>query len=86
MRPNLTVGVLPAEAEAEAGRGVVGVRSARPRLFEWTPTMTKEQKILRAKIGLLELAGQLGGNVGQACKMMGYSRDKVSIAARSFTR
>jgi hypothetical protein len=36
--------------------------------------MTTEQKIIRAKIGLLELAKQLG-NVSQACKMMGYSRD-----------
>src|SRR4029450_10371429 len=31
-------------------------------------------KIIRAKVGLLELAKQLG-NVSQACKMMGYSRD-----------
>jgi len=36
--------------------------------------MTKDQKIIRAKAGLLELAKQLG-NVSQACKMMGYSRD-----------
>ena len=36
--------------------------------------MTKEQKIIKAKVGLLELAKQLG-NVGQACKMLGYSRD-----------
>ena len=36
--------------------------------------MTTEQKIIRAKLGLLELAKQLG-NVSQACKMMGYSRD-----------
>jgi transposase InsO family protein len=36
--------------------------------------MTKDQKIIRAKVGLLELAKQLG-NVSQACKMMGYSRD-----------
>jgi Winged helix-turn helix len=36
--------------------------------------MTKEQKVIRAKVGLLELAKQLG-NVSQACKMMGYSRD-----------
>ncbi len=36
--------------------------------------MTKDQKIIRAKVGLLELARQLG-NVSQACKMMGYSRD-----------
>jgi Winged helix-turn helix len=37
-------------------------------------TITTEQKIIRAKVGLLELAKQLG-NVSQACKMMGYSRD-----------
>src|SRR5437016_9148101 len=36
--------------------------------------LTKEQKIIRAKVGLLELAKQLG-NVSQACKMLGYSRD-----------
>ena len=36
--------------------------------------MTTEQKIIRAKVGLLELAKQLG-NFSQACKMMGYSRD-----------
>ena len=38
--------------------------------------MTTEQKIIRAKIGLLELAKQLG-NVSQAYKMMGYSRDSL---------
>jgi hypothetical protein len=32
--------------------------------------MTQDQKIIRAKVGLLELAKQLG-NVSQACKMMG---------------
>ena len=36
--------------------------------------MIQEQKIIRAKPGLLELAKQLG-NVSQACKIMGYSRD-----------
>ena len=36
--------------------------------------MTKDQKIIRAKVGVLELAKQLG-NVSQACKMMGYCRD-----------
>ena len=36
--------------------------------------MTQEQKIIRVKVGLLELANQLG-NVSQACKMIGYSRD-----------
>jgi hypothetical protein len=45
--------------------------------------MTQERKIIRAKVGLLELARQLG-NVSQACKMMGY-RATVSIASRSLT-
>ena len=36
--------------------------------------MTRDQKIIRTKVGLLELAKQLG-NVIQACKIMGYSRD-----------
>ena len=36
--------------------------------------MSKDQKIIRAKLGLLELAKQLG-NVSRACKIMGYSRD-----------
>jgi transposase InsO family protein len=36
--------------------------------------MTQEQKIIRNKVGLLELARHLG-NVAQACKVMGYSRD-----------
>ncbi len=36
--------------------------------------MTQEQKVIRAKVGILELARQLG-NVSQACRVMGYSRD-----------
>jgi len=36
--------------------------------------MTQNQKIIRPKLGVLELARRLG-NVSQACKMMGYSRD-----------
>jgi transposase InsO family protein len=36
--------------------------------------MSKEQKVIKAKVGLLELAKQLG-SVSQACKVMGYSRD-----------
>lgn len=36
--------------------------------------MTNEQKIIRAKVGLLELGKQLG-TVSRACKMTGYSRD-----------
>ena len=33
--------------------------------------MTKDQKIIKGKVGLLELAKRLG-NVSQACKMLGY--------------
>jgi len=36
--------------------------------------MTTERKVIRAKVGMLSLAKQLG-NVTQACKMMGFSRD-----------
>jgi hypothetical protein len=36
--------------------------------------MTTQQKIIKNKSGLLELA-QMLGNVSQACKVMGYSRD-----------
>src|SRR5512134_2614839 len=36
--------------------------------------MTTEQKIIKTKVGVLKLAKQLG-NVSQACKVMGYSRD-----------
>jgi len=35
---------------------------------------TMQSKIIKPKLGLLELAKQLG-NVSQACKVMGYSRD-----------
>ena len=36
--------------------------------------MTSEDKIIKTKLGLLELSKQLG-SVSQACKVMGYSRD-----------
>lgn len=36
--------------------------------------MTKAQEIIKNKIDLLELANHLG-NVSQACKVLGYSRD-----------
>jgi transposase InsO family protein len=36
--------------------------------------MTQDQKIIKNKVGLLELARHLG-NVSQACKVMGFSRD-----------
>src|SRR5919201_1115883 len=36
--------------------------------------MTTDEKIIKTKLGLLRLAETLG-NVSQACKVMGYSRD-----------
>ena len=36
--------------------------------------MSQLDKIIKPKLGLLELAKQLG-NVSQACTVMGYSRD-----------
>jgi len=36
--------------------------------------VTTEQKVIKTKIGLLELGKQLG-NVAEACRLMGYSRD-----------
>ena len=42
--------------------------------------MTNEQrKIIKARVGVLELAKQLG-NVSQACKVMGYGRNRCSLA------
>jgi hypothetical protein len=43
-------------------------------LKEKTRAMTQEQKVIRAKVGVLKLAKQLG-NVSQTCRVMGYSRD-----------
>ncbi len=36
--------------------------------------MSTQEKIIMPKLGVLELARQLG-NVSQACKIKGYSRD-----------
>ena len=36
--------------------------------------MRTEAKLIKTKLGLINLAEQLG-NVSQACRMMGYSRD-----------
>ena len=36
--------------------------------------MTRDEKIIRNKVGVLELARQLG-SVSQACRIMGFSRD-----------
>ena len=47
--------------------------------------MTNERKVIRAKVGLLELAKQLG-NVSQACKIMGgAAQDPMRVGGgRSF--
>ena len=47
--------------------------------------MTTEQKIIKTKVGLLELAKQLG-NVSRACRIMGYSRDSFSCGIRRCRR
>lgn len=38
--------------------------------------MTTEEKIIKNKLGLLNLAHQLG-NVSQACRVIGYSKDSL---------
>src|SRR5207237_4174170 len=68
---------LVSEASRRAGRGSHPELGPRPALRrDGDHEMTQEQKISRAKVGLLEWAKQLG-NVSQACKMMGYSRDQL---------
>jgi transposase InsO family protein len=51
-----------------------GVITPSRRADAGSPSMTQTQKVIKAKVGLLELAKQLG-NVSQACKILGYSRD-----------
>ena len=53
-------------ANREPRRGAERRGGEAPRLGALEDTMTTEQKIIRAKVGLLELAKQLG-NVSQAC-------------------
>jgi len=56
------------------GRGAIG-EAQRPGRFTGETAMTMtERKVIKAKVGLLELAKQLG-SVTQACRVMGYSRD-----------
>ena len=40
--------------------------------------MTTSEKVIKNKLGLLELSQQLG-NVSRACKIMGYSRDSFIV-------
>jgi hypothetical protein len=46
--------------------------------------MTTAEKVIKTKVGLLELDKQLG-NVSKACRVMGYSRDSF-IGSRISTR
>src|SRR5512132_290570 len=43
---------------------------------EETTRMTRDERIIRNKVGVLELAKPLG-SVSQACRIMGFSRDSV---------
>jgi hypothetical protein len=47
--------------------------------------MTTQSKIIKKKMGILELAQHLG-NVSQACKVMGYSRDSFTDSRNFMTR
>ena len=47
--------------------------------------MTTDQKVIKTKVGLLELAKQLG-NVADACRIMGYSRDSSTDSKSSTSR
>lgn len=58
----------------ERRRSLSGVMSISMSKRKECWKMTKEQKIIKNKVGLLELAKQLG-NVSRACNILGYSRD-----------
>jgi hypothetical protein len=52
------------------------------RIKEMTE-MTRDEKIIRNKVGVLELARQLG-SVSQACRIMGYGATiKVAVERQS---
>jgi hypothetical protein len=58
----------------EPGRGAIGEAQRPGRSHGETVMTMTERKVIKAKVGLLELAKQLG-SVTQACRVMGYSRD-----------
>jgi hypothetical protein len=58
----------------EAGARGHAERSAPVGVSGETIVTMTERKVIKAKVGLLELAKQLG-SVTQACHVMGYSRD-----------
>src|SRR5580693_5895636 len=59
---------------SEAGARSHAKRSAPAGVTGETAMTMTERKVIKAKVGLLELAKQLG-SVTQACRVMGYSRD-----------
>ena len=66
-RPYRDQSLLVSEAKPGAGRGShpeLGPRPALPAGRRSRP-MTQDQKIIRAKVGLLELARQLGNSLPQ---------------------
>ena len=56
----------------EAGRGANAERSTPAGTTGVTVMTMTERKVIKAKVGLLELAKQLG-SVTQACRVKGYS-------------
>jgi hypothetical protein len=53
------------------GRGAIGLVQRPDRLERYSPATQTEMQVIRAKLGLLELAKQLG-NVIQTCRVLGY--------------
>ena len=51
-----------------------GVKAPHGGLAPQTKIMNTQEKIIRNKVGLLNLAEELG-NVSKACQLMGLSRD-----------
>jgi len=47
--------------------------------------MNTAEKVIKTKVGLLELGKQLG-NVSKACRVMGYSRDSFIGSKNSMRR
>ena len=47
--------------------------------------MNTDQKIIKNKVGLLNLADMLG-SVSEACKVMGYSRDRQFLSLQGTVR
>ena len=47
--------------------------------------MNTDQKIIKNKVGLLNLADLLG-SVSEACKVMGYSRDSFYLSLQNIPK